>query len=138
MNVKEHVLISVLAGSASGRPHVIDNVVVQASEQFLNEKSVNLWNSVIWVVCSQMIGFGFVGIFRGILVKPASMIWPHSLPDVALYSSFHSQPTSLGDDATRFHMSRTTFFGSSFQSCLFINGFLVIMPLLWRLCLFYV
>ena len=51
-----------------------------------------------WVIASQMIGFGLSGLFRDFLVHPPSMIWPHVLPEVALYNSFHHQHTQVGDD----------------------------------------
>jgi OPT family small oligopeptide transporter len=112
-SVKEHVLISLMAGAGGSRPHGIDNVVVQSSEMYLNDKTVNFWNSLAWILSSQLIGFGLAGIYRDILVKPVSMIWPHALPDVALFTSFHKQPTSAGEDTPN-RMSRETFFWIAF------------------------
>jgi len=36
-------------------------------------------------LCSQMIGYGWAGIFQGYLVKPAHMWWPANLVQVSLF-----------------------------------------------------
>ncbi|KAJ2993048.1 hypothetical protein HDV02_002694 [Globomyces sp. JEL0801] len=107
-NVKEHVLIVMLAAAAGDDPYGADNVVGQYADQFLNDKNVNYLNSILWIVSSQMVGFGLAGVCRRFLVKPVTMIWPTVLPDIALYTSFHEAETA--GDSSKHRMSRFTFF----------------------------
>jgi OPT oligopeptide transporter protein len=46
------------------------------------------------VMSTQLIGFSFCGIFKRILVAPASMIWPDCLPDAAIFNTLHTQETT--------------------------------------------
>jgi hypothetical protein len=59
--VKEHVLITIIAGAAGGVPHGIDNVIMQKSDMFLNDPRINFINSLCWVAVTQLIGLGIAG-----------------------------------------------------------------------------
>jgi hypothetical protein len=45
------------------------------------------------MLTSQMIGYGFAGIFRDILVRPPSMYYPGVLPNVSLFNAMHCNPS---------------------------------------------
>eukprot|EP00842_Homolaphlyctis_polyrhiza_P000565 jgi/Hompol1/1509/HPOL_000598-RA len=92
--IKEHVLIYIIASSAGGQPYGIDNVVGQYMDRFMGDKNVTFWNSLAWVIATQMIGFGISGMTRRFLVRPAAMFWPTILPTVALFVSFHEEEES--------------------------------------------
>lgn len=40
-----------------------------------------------------MIGYGFSGLYRDILVRPPKLYWPGVLPNVALFNSMHKNPS---------------------------------------------
>jgi hypothetical protein len=58
---------------------------------------------------SQLVGYGIAGITRRFLVRPAAMLWPTMLPQVALFTSFHGVKTK-GDESSRYSMSRYKYF----------------------------
>jgi hypothetical protein len=39
-----------------------------------------------------MIGYGFAGLFRDILVRPPKIYYPGVLPNVALFNAMHKNP----------------------------------------------
>ncbi|KAL2912414.1 OPT superfamily [Polyrhizophydium stewartii] len=88
-SVKEHVLIYIIAGAAGGQPYGIENVIGQKFEKFLNDQAVTYWNSVLFILTTQMIGYGLSGVTRRYLVRPAAVYWPTVLPTVATFVAFH-------------------------------------------------
>ena len=40
-----------------------------------------------------MIGYGFAGLFRDILVRPPKIYYPGVLPNVALFNAMHRNPS---------------------------------------------
>nr|KAJ3410335.1 hypothetical protein HK105_002958 [Polyrhizophydium stewartii] len=92
--IKEHVLVYMIAAAAGGAPYGIENVVGQKFEKFLNDPSVTFWNSVFFILTTQMIGYGLSGLTRRYLVRPAAMYWPTVLPTVAMFVSFHETEES--------------------------------------------
>ncbi|KAL2912259.1 OPT superfamily [Polyrhizophydium stewartii] len=93
-SIKEHVLIYIIAGAAGGQAFGIDNVIAQKFDTMLNDPAVNFGNSIIFVLSTQMLGYGLSGITRRYLVRPAAMYWPTVLPTVALFMSFHESEES--------------------------------------------
>lgn len=81
-NVKEHVLITIFANSGAGNPYAIH--IVSAVKIFYG-KTLTFWVSLIVVVTTQVLGFGWAGIFRRYLVEPAAMWWPQNLVQVSLF-----------------------------------------------------
>ncbi|KAL2917196.1 OPT superfamily [Polyrhizophydium stewartii] len=107
--IKEHVLVYMIAGAAGGQPYGIDNVVGQKFEKFLNDSAVTFWNSVFFILTTQMIGYGLSGMTRRYLVRPAAMYWPGVLPTVAMFVSFHE--TQESDEVKKVGgLSRYSFF----------------------------
>ncbi|KAL2903094.1 Oligopeptide transporter 7 [Bienertia sinuspersici] len=76
-NVKEHVLITILANSGAGTVYAIH--VVTAVKIFY-KKNITFFVSLL------VLGFGWAGIFRRYLVEPAEMWWPANLVQVSLFS----------------------------------------------------
>lgn len=79
---------------------------------------------IIFVVTSQIIGYGMAGIMRRFLVWPAAMIWPANLVNCALFQTLHSDINeNLEHDTNNknrcWTMSRLRFFffGFLFQFC---------------------
>jgi len=68
--------------------------------------SISHVNGLLFILSSQMIGLGLVGIMRRFLVWPAAMIWPGTLINSALFRIQHS----VDEDDDNFNTSRFKFF----------------------------
>ncbi|KAL6956822.1 OPT superfamily [Sarracenia purpurea var. burkii] len=87
-NVKEHVLITILANAGAGNVYAIH--MVTAVKVFY-EKNVTFFVSLIVVLTTQVLGFGWAGMFRRYLVEPAEMWWPQNLVQVSLFRALHEK-----------------------------------------------
>ena len=81
-NVKEHVLITIFANAGAGTVYAIH--VVTAVRVFYG-KDISFFVSLLVVLTTQVLGFGWAGIFRRYLVEPATMWWPSNLVQVSLF-----------------------------------------------------
>ncbi|KAJ3153776.1 hypothetical protein HDU86_005109 [Geranomyces michiganensis] len=112
--MKEHVIVTMIASAAGGGtggiPYGIDNVVAQ---MWPGEQSDITWGQAFgWVLCTQMIGFGFAGLLRRFIVWPREMVWPGNFAQLALFASYHKKDSELVGEANNqtWKMSRYTFF----------------------------
>ncbi|KAI6262912.1 hypothetical protein ACKVWC_007736 [Pyricularia oryzae] len=48
---------------------------------------------IMFLLTTQMIGYGLAGIFRDILVRPPKLFYPSTLPNVALFNAMHKNPS---------------------------------------------
>ncbi|KAF7093076.1 hypothetical protein CFC21_095509 [Triticum aestivum] len=87
-NVKEHVLITIFANAGAGTVYAIH--VVTAVRVFCG-KDLTFFVSLLVVLTTQVLGFGWAGIFRRYLVEPASMWWPSNLVQVSLFRALHEK-----------------------------------------------
>ncbi|KAJ3064653.1 hypothetical protein HDU98_011960 [Podochytrium sp. JEL0797] len=110
--MKEHVLIFIMA-SSSQAPYGIDNVVVQAMPQLMNNTGIKFIHSLAFVLVTQFLGYGMSGLTRRFLVKPTAMWWPGNLSTIAIMSSFHKMETGE-PSGTRFQMTRFKAFWIAF------------------------
>ena len=69
----------------------------------MGNSTINFFEALLWVLSSQFIGFGMAGIMRRFLIKPAAMLWPTCLSDVALFVGFHEKSTDA-NQLSRFKM----------------------------------
>ncbi|KAK3324932.1 oligopeptide transporter OPT family [Apodospora peruviana] len=46
---------------------------------------------LLFLVTSQMIGYGFAGLYRDVLVRPPKLFYPGVLPNVSLFNALHSK-----------------------------------------------
>ncbi|KAJ3275885.1 hypothetical protein HDV01_006751 [Terramyces sp. JEL0728] len=112
-NVKEHVLINIIVSAAASPPYGVDNVVAQ--KLFFNDQKVTVFSSLIWILVTQMLGYGLAGLLRRFLVKPTAMLWPSVLGSIGFFNSFHNQKGLDNPDSKYYHsMSRFSAFWLSF------------------------
>ncbi|GAA0140469.1 hypothetical protein LIER_01810 [Lithospermum erythrorhizon] len=104
-NVKEHVLISIFAntGSAFGNGAAYAVGIVNIIKAFYG-RNISFASAWILVVTTQVLGYGWAGIFRKYVVDPAEMWWPGNMVQVSLFRAFHEK-----DDEKR-SSSRAKFF----------------------------
>lgn len=89
-NFKEHTLIILMANAsyAGGAGYFTD--ILTAQKAFYGF-DYGVGYAIILGLTSQCIGFGLAGLVRTWLVKPASMIWPQNLVNVAFMYTLHDQ-----------------------------------------------
>ncbi|KAK6947972.1 Oligopeptide transporter, OPT superfamily [Dillenia turbinata] len=101
-NVKEHVLITIFANSGAGTVYAIHLVTVV---KVFYKKNITFLVSLIVVITTQVLGFGWAGIFRQYLVEPAAMWWPANLVQVSLFRALHEK-----EERPKGGLTRTQFF----------------------------
>lgn len=87
-NIKEHVLVYIMANVAVGPPYALNAIVV--SEIYYKIK-LGYWFNVVLVLATQLTGFGLAGLCRRFLVWPASMVWPQNLVACTLLNTLHAE-----------------------------------------------
>ncbi|KAK8966370.1 Oligopeptide transporter 7 [Platanthera guangdongensis] len=101
-NVKEHVLITIFANAGAGSVYAIH--IVSAVRVFYRQK-ISFFVSLLVILTTQILGFGWAGIFRRYLVEPATMWWPYNLVQVSLFRALHEK-----EDRAKGSLTRTQFF----------------------------
>nr|CAD1830296.1 unnamed protein product [Ananas comosus var. bracteatus] len=97
-NVKEHVLITIFANSGAGTVYAIH--VITAVRVFYRQH-ISFFVSLLVVLTTQVLGFGWAGIFRRYLVEPAAMWWPYNLVQVSLFRALHEKEERPKGSLTR-------------------------------------
>ncbi|KAG0167683.1 hypothetical protein DFQ28_010237 [Apophysomyces sp. BC1034] len=94
-SVKEHVLITVMANAAATSFDAIDIIVVQ---KLYYNQNWGFGGGVLLVLTTSVLGFGFAGILRRYLVRPAGMVWPINLVNATLFHTLHRKvPKEVAD-----------------------------------------
>ncbi|KAF9958302.1 hypothetical protein BGZ72_000614 [Mortierella alpina] len=113
-NIKEHVLITIMANTGATTFAAIDIIVVQ--KIFYND-SWGFGGGLLLVISTQFVGYGFAGALRRFLVRPATMVWPVNLVNATLFHTLHRRNAANGalrmkdnEDATSWKVSRNMFF----------------------------
>ncbi|XP_057975207.1 oligopeptide transporter 7-like [Malania oleifera] len=101
-NVKEHVLITIFANSGAGNVYAIHAV---SAVKLFYKKEMAFGTALMLVVTTQVLGFGWAGLFRRYLVEPAAMWWPQNLVQVSLFRALHEK-----DKRPKGGLARTQFF----------------------------
>lgn len=81
-NIKEHVLITIFANAGAGGAYAINIVTIVKA---FYKRKLTYFVALLITTTTQMIGYGWAGIFRDYLVKPAFMWWPSNLVQVSLF-----------------------------------------------------
>ncbi|XP_030951785.1 oligopeptide transporter 7 [Quercus lobata] len=101
-NVKEHVLITIFANSGAGTVYAIHVVTVV---KVFYKQHITFFVSLLVIITTQVLGFGWAGIFRRYLVEPAAMWWPANLVQVSLFRALHEK-----EKRPKGGLTRTQFF----------------------------
>ncbi|KAF8700923.1 hypothetical protein AX14_000602 [Amanita brunnescens Koide BX004] len=87
-NIKEHVLVYIMANIAVGSPCAMGAIV---TSQVYYGLSVNYWFQLVLVLGTQLTGFGLAGLCRQFLVWPSTMVWLQNLVVCSLLCALHSE-----------------------------------------------
>ncbi|PCH44089.1 peptide transporter MTD1, partial [Wolfiporia cocos MD-104 SS10] len=87
-NIKEHVASQIMANTAATAAQAC---FVFASDDLFYGITVNVCpgNAIFTLLASQLIGYGFAGMFRAFLVYPTVMLYPQNLIYVNLFDVLH-------------------------------------------------
>ncbi|KAK3346669.1 oligopeptide transporter 6 [Lasiosphaeria hispida] len=89
-NAKEHSLIVVAYWGSCYTAYGLGPL--SAMELYYGRR-INAGWGILFLLTTQMIGYGFAGIFRDILVRPPKIYYPGVLPNVALFNAMHHNPS---------------------------------------------
>ncbi|KAJ1949604.1 hypothetical protein EC988_004710, partial [Linderina pennispora] len=87
-SIKEHVIISIFAGTSVSTTYGIDVVTIK---KLYYQSDLGFGPSILFILTSQIMGYSFAGFSREFLVYPAAMIWPANLVSVTLFRTFHEK-----------------------------------------------
>ncbi|KAL9686873.1 hypothetical protein QQ045_031266 [Rhodiola kirilowii] len=117
-NIKEHVIITIFAncGVSPGGGDAYSIGAVTVMKGFYRQR-LSFICSLIMVLTSQLIGYGWAGLLRRYLVDPVEMWWPANVAQVSLFRALHEKdPKSQGYTRMKFFL---VVFGASFIYYLF-------------------
>jgi len=103
-NIKEHCLVTVMANVVAGGAYATDII---ATQKTFYEQDWGILYQLLLVISTQILGFSLAGVCRQFLVWPASMIWPSTLVNTALFNTLHS---TYGEESDDGYMTRERFF----------------------------
>jgi len=89
-NAKEHALIVVAYWGSCYTAYGLGPL--SALQIYYGQKISPGW-SILFLLTTQMIGYGFCGLFRDVLVRPPKMFYPGVLPNVTLFNAMHKNPS---------------------------------------------
>ena len=109
-NVKEHVIIVVMANAAfgGGTGYFVDTVV--SLQKFYHIESFGWGFYSLFALSTQCLGFGLAGVVRKWLVEPASMLWPAALVNVGFMYALHDHSPSDPSKTNGWSISRYRWF----------------------------
>ncbi|KAF9603699.1 hypothetical protein IFM89_037462 [Coptis chinensis] len=85
-NVKEHALVTLFANSGLDPPLALQIV---SMAKVLFKMNISIWAALTLTLATQMLGYGFAGVFMNFLVNSPYMWWPYCLIDVSFYRALH-------------------------------------------------
>ncbi|KAK4793507.1 hypothetical protein SAY86_023942 [Trapa natans] len=101
-NVKEHVLITIFANAGAGSVYATH---ILSAVKLYYKRKLTLFPAFLVMMTTQVLGFGWAGLFRRYLVEPSEMWWPLNLVQVSLFRALHEkEPRPKGG------VTRTQFF----------------------------
>ncbi|KAL3627276.1 Oligopeptide transporter 3 [Castilleja foliolosa] len=91
-NIKEHVIITVMAncGVSMGGGDAYSIGAITVMKAYYKQK-LNFLCALLIVLTTQIVGYGWAGMFRKYLVDPVEMWWPSNLAQVSLFRALHER-----------------------------------------------
>ncbi|KAK6250777.1 Oligopeptide transporter [Theobroma cacao] len=87
-NMKEHVLITIFANSGAGTVYATH---ILSAVKLYYKRKLTFLPALLVMITTQVLGFGWAGIFRKYLVEPGEMWWPSNLVMVSLFRALHEK-----------------------------------------------
>ncbi|KAL3742367.1 hypothetical protein ACJRO7_017787 [Eucalyptus globulus] len=87
-NLKEHVLITIFANAGSSGVYAINIITIVIA---FYHRHIHPLAAMLLALTTQMLGYGWAGIFRKFLVDSPYMWWPANLVQVSLFRALHEE-----------------------------------------------
>ncbi|CAB4281857.1 unnamed protein product [Prunus armeniaca] len=87
-SMKEHVLITIFANSGSNSVYAV-NIITIVKAYY--HRSIHVMAAFLLAHTTQMLGYGWAGLFRRYLVDSPYMWWPSNLVQVSLFRALHEK-----------------------------------------------
>ncbi|KAI8000096.1 Oligopeptide transporter 5 [Camellia lanceoleosa] len=97
-NLKEHVLITIFANSGSNTVYAVGIITIVKA---FYHRQLHPLAAMLLTQTTQMLGYGWAGIFRKFLVDSPYMWWPSNLVQVSLFRALHDAETRPKGGLTR-------------------------------------
>lgn len=108
-SIKEHALIVICVNISASAPYAMGALVAIVSPVYWG-RDFGAGFSFLFLLSTQMIGFGLAGLCRRWLVYPAALIWPSSLASTVLFRALHEPQDK--SPANGWTITRYKFFGA--------------------------
>ncbi|XP_058068216.1 oligopeptide transporter 5-like [Magnolia sinica] len=132
-NIKEHALTAILASAGASSPYAVE--IVSQSKVFYHMK-IDPWAALLLIQTTQMLGYGFAGLFMKLLVESPYMWWPNVLISISFYRALHEV-----EERSKGQLTRLQFFFlvliSSFAYYIIPNYFFPSITALSFMCWFW-
>ncbi|MCO5597883.1 hypothetical protein L7F22_051968 [Adiantum nelumboides] len=104
-NVKEHVLITIFAnaGSAFGSGSAYAVSIINIVKAFYH-RNISFAAGLLIIITTQVLGYGWAGLFHKYLIEPSHMWWPGTLVQVSLFRTLHEKEHKKGLSRSQFFM----------------------------------
>lgn len=89
-NPKEHALVIVAYWGSTYTAYGLGPL--SAMELYYHKRMSGAW-AVLFLMTTQLMGYGFAGLYRDVLVRPPGMYYPGVLPNVTLFNAMHRHPS---------------------------------------------
>ncbi|OWM71178.1 hypothetical protein CDL15_Pgr011305 [Punica granatum] len=107
-NIKEHVLISIFAASGASNVYAV-HIITSALAYY--HRTIHPMAAFLLAQTTQLLGYGWAGLFRKYLVDSPYMWWPASLAQVSFFRALHEK-----EKRHRRGLTRLQFFLMAFVS----------------------
>ncbi|KAM5546451.1 hypothetical protein ABKV19_002450 [Rosa sericea] len=87
-NLKEHVLITIFANSGSNSVYAMNIITIVLA---FYKRKLHPASAFLLAQTTQMLGYGWAGLFRRYLVDSPYMWWPSNLVQVSLFRALHEK-----------------------------------------------
>ncbi|KAG4143853.1 hypothetical protein ERO13_D06G218300v2 [Gossypium hirsutum] len=108
-NIKEHVLITIFANSGSTNVYAVN--VITIVKAFYHGQILP-FAALLLAHTTQMLGYGWAGIYRKFLVDSPYMWWPNNLVQVSLFRALHDAEVRPKGGLTRLQFFLVVFISS--------------------------
>ncbi|KAJ5659972.1 hypothetical protein N7507_006423 [Penicillium longicatenatum] len=105
--IKEHAFIVICVNISASTAYAQGSLVAIISPVYWN-RDFGAGFSFLYLLTTQMIGFGLTGLARRWIVYPAALVWPTSLSSTVLFRALHEPESSTA--ANGWTISRYSFF----------------------------
>ncbi|ESR65875.1 hypothetical protein CICLE_v10007550mg [Citrus x clementina] len=108
-NLKEHVLITIFAGCGSSGVYAVSIITIVKA---FYKRSLHVVPAMMLVHTTQLLGYGWAGLFRKYLVDSPYMWWPANLVQVSLFRALHEEEKRTKGGLTRLQFFVIVFISS--------------------------